>query len=134
MALDKDVPIAAYMTRNIHSVRHDADLATARSLMLDHKVRHLPVLEAGKLVGVLSERDLHLARAILGGKSAATPVEDVCAPVVYAVSSETLISEVAAEMAKERYGSAVIVDDNERVLGIFTTTDACLALSAAFEP
>jgi acetoin utilization protein AcuB len=133
MTLDKNVPIAAYMTRNTRTVRNDADLATARKLMLDDGIRHLPVLEARKLVGLLSERDLHLARAVLGDAADTTKVEDVCAPVPYAVDRDTPISEVAGQMAKERFGSAVVTDDKNEVVGIFTTTDACRALAAAFE-
>jgi acetoin utilization protein AcuB len=133
MTLDKDVPISSYMTRNTRTIRHDADLGTARKLMHDNNIRHLPVLDAKKLVGVLSERDVHLARAVLGEKADASAVEDVCAPVPYAVSKDVPISQVAHEMAEERYGSAIIIDEKNEVVGIFTTTDACRALSAAFE-
>lgn len=133
MTLDKDVPVAAYMTRNTHTIPHDTDLATARKRMADEGVRHLPVLQEGKLIGVLSERDVHLARAVLRDKADDTLVDDVCAPVPYAVNADTPLSQVATAMATHRYGSAIITDKDDRVEGIFTTTDACRALAAAFE-
>ena len=50
-----------YMTRHPHTIRIDEKLDTARKLMTSLGVRHLPVLEAGKLVGVVSDRDLKSA-------------------------------------------------------------------------
>lgn len=133
MTLDKDVPIAAWMTRATHTVRDDATLGMARKLMLEQGIRHLPVIQEKRLIGVLSERDVHLARAVLGERASHTPVADICAPVVYAVPPSTPLFVVAGKMADERYGAAVVVDEDEHVIGIFTTTDACRALSQAFD-
>ena len=52
---------------------------------------------------------------------------------VYAVSPSTPLSEVAQRMSETRYGCAIVKDDEQKVVGIFTTTDACRALAAALE-
>jgi acetoin utilization protein AcuB len=131
--IDKDIPIEAYMSRDVHSIRHDASADDALSQMSKHGVRHLPVLEAGRLVGLLSDRDLRLALSVSDADAKAIIIEAICAPIVYSVPPSTPLSSVAQEMADKRYGSCVVVDDDEHVLGMFTTVDACRALAAALE-
>ncbi len=54
-------PVADWMTHDPITVEGSADLRTARNLMLDGGFRHLPVLESGRLVGIVSLRDLSRA-------------------------------------------------------------------------
>jgi acetoin utilization protein AcuB len=86
-------------------------------------VRHLPVLERGELVGILSQRELFLTESLRDVDAVKVPVEDAMSTDVYAVPPEKPLGEVAAKMVERKYGSAVIVRDGH-VLGIFTTTDA----------
>ncbi|HVW24460.1 MAG TPA: CBS domain-containing protein [Polyangiaceae bacterium] len=111
------------MTAATHSVGKDQTLAVAHGLMQAHDIRHLPVLEGGKLVGVVSERDLYFLETIAGVDPAAELVEQAMSPDVYGVSPEIQIETVATEMAKHRYGCAVVVEGS-KVVGVFTTTDA----------
>lgn len=53
-----DTHISEYMTQSPHIVEANTDAAQAAAAMVKHGVRHLPVTEAGKLVGFLSARDL----------------------------------------------------------------------------
>jgi CBS domain-containing protein len=50
-------------------------------------------------------------------------------PDVFAVSPDTEVATVVEEMAKEKYGSAVIQEKDEKVAGVFTTVDACRVLA-----
>ena len=52
------IPISRVMTRDVTSVRPDTDLEDARKLILDHNYRRLPVVDSGKVIGVLSRRDI----------------------------------------------------------------------------
>jgi acetoin utilization protein AcuB len=83
------------------------------------------VLEGGKLVGVLSERDLSLVSAI--GQRDEMPVDEAMAQVPYTVDENAELAQVAGEMARRKYGSAIIVR-GDKPIGIFTTVDACRAL------
>jgi CBS domain-containing protein len=51
-------PVADWMTHDPVTIDADADVARARDLMLERGFRHLPVLEGGSLVGIVSLRDL----------------------------------------------------------------------------
>ena len=51
-------PVSDYMTPAPEFLRPDSDLADAAHLMLELGVRHLPIMRGGRLVGVLSMRDV----------------------------------------------------------------------------
>jgi acetoin utilization protein AcuB len=110
------------------TIGEEQPLIHAHLLMRAHDIRHLPVLRQGKLVGVLSERDLHVAEAVRKVDPEEVRVEEVMATNVYAVSRDTPLAEVVHEMAQHKYGSVVVVD-SDRVIGMFTAVDAMEAFS-----
>ena len=115
-----------YMTPSPVTVGRDQTLVTALELMHRQHVRHLPVLDAGALVGVVTERDVHLVES--GGADLQTTlVEEAMTADPYVVTAGTLLRDVAEEMAAHKYGCAVVMERG-RVAGIFTTVDALRAL------
>ena len=125
--------IKHHMSEALHSVGRDQPLAVAHAMMRDHGLRHLPVLEGGKLVGLLSERDLFFLESIAGVNPEIECVEQAMTQDVYCVSPEATIADVAGEMAAQRYGCAVVVEGS-KVVGMFTTTDALELLSNVIRP
>ena len=117
------------MTPNLHSIGKDQPLAVAHRLMKEHDLRHLPVLESGKLVGLISERDLYYLESVAGVDIERELVEEAMTQDVYCASPDTKLREVVLEMASRKYGCAVAVEGNKPV-GIFTTTDAMQLLAA----
>ncbi len=124
--------VGAIMTPQPVTVGRQETLATAHRLMRSHDIRHLPVLEHGDLVGILSQRDLLLLETLRGVDIDKDLVEDAMTTDTYAVSPETPVATVARQMARKRYGCAVIMERG-RVAGIFTATDA-LRIVAAVVP
>lgn len=127
------VKVADVMTPMPHTVGVDQSLEVARELMRKFEIRHLPVLRGGMLVGVLSDRDIDFvlrveSRSESGKKLAQLTVEDAFSADIYTVDKGTPLQEVAENMAKRRIGCAV-VEEHSKVLGIFTTVDACRVLS-----
>jgi acetoin utilization protein AcuB len=122
-------PISRYMSRQPWTIRKDATMAQAHALMRQHKIRHLPVLEARKLVGIVTERDLHLIETLPDSDPAATSVEEAMTVDVYAVKGDDPVAEVVESMAAHKYGSAVVVDRHGAIEGIFTTVDALQVLA-----
>lgn len=53
-----DTPVSAVMTKDLITVEPNTKLREAAAIMTDKWIRHLPVLEGGKLVGIISQRDL----------------------------------------------------------------------------
>ena len=127
--MSKPIPtIQTFMTTSPHSIGPDQTLAVAQRMMHDHRIRHLPVLAGGRLVGMLSERDVALIETLKDVDPTTVTVEDAMSNEVYAVSPDASLDEVVGTMAEHKYGSSVIVQ-NAKVVGIFTTVDACRALS-----
>lgn len=117
-----------YMTPSPHTIEQQQSLAEAHRLMRSHGIRHLPVMNGEKLVGVISQRDLHLFETLEGVDPEGIAVSEAMSGDTYTVSPTSAVREVAAEMADHKYGSAVIIEAG-KVSGIFTAVDGLRALS-----
>jgi acetoin utilization protein AcuB len=125
VTMSKTIPaVERYMTKSPYSIGTHHSLVDARTLMNQHAIRHLPVLHAGELVGVVSERDLHLIESLKGLDASKVTVEEAMTTIVYAVPPETPLDRVAETMTAKKCGSAVVMHDG-KVVGIFTTVDLC---------
>ncbi len=129
----KAIPvIQKYMTYIPKSIGCDQTLAQANDLMKKLKVRHLPVVRGGKLVGILSESDINFVLQFKEADPKVMTVEEAYTADPYFTSPTTPLDEVVSLMAKKKYGCAIIVDNN-KVVGIFTEVDAYKALSDLLE-
>lgn len=131
--MSKGIPhIDRHMTTSPYAIDAEQKLSQAHRLMRDHAIRHLPVLHGGKLVGVLSDRDLHLIESLRDVDPEKVLVEEAMSPAVYTVSPKAALDEVVREMAQHKYGCAVVVD-NGKVVGVFTTIDAMRTFAEMLE-
>jgi CBS domain-containing protein len=118
------------MTPFPYSIEADAPLAEAHAFLRERHIRHLPVTDRGQLAGILTDRDIKLA---LGPDLGLPPerelsVRDVFQPESYVVDAGTALEAVAQAMAERHLGSALVTRGG-KLVGIFTTTDACRALA-----
>ena len=120
--------ISLFMTPSPHTIGVERTLADAQRIMRDNRIRHLPVMGEGKLVGIVTERDLHLLETLRGVDVNETTVEEAMSPDVFAVQPNTHVANVAKVMAEHKYGSAVVTRGGE-VLGIFTAVDGLRILA-----
>lgn len=111
-----------------HTVGAEQPLAVAKELMTKYGIRHLPVRSLGRIVGILSDRDVNFAIAVDGQKAENIQVKDACSQEPYTVAPTQQLSEVAAQMSESRLG-CVLIMEGDNLLGIFTTVDACRVLS-----
>jgi acetoin utilization protein AcuB len=121
--------ISRHMTRQPWTIRKDAKMAQAHRLMREHQIRHLPVLEAGKLVGIVSERDLHLIETLPDSDPETVTVEDAMSVDVYVVGVDDPVDRIVERMAQHKYGSAIVLNRSGGIEGIFTTIDALQVLA-----
>lgn len=122
--------IAEVMTPSPHTIGCHQRLSLAHDMMREHGLRHLPVLDGGKLVGLLSQRDLYFVEAIAGTDQHMDPVAEAMATDLFVVAPGDCVADVARTMGQHRYGCAVVVDRGH-VVGIFTATDALALLAKA---
>ncbi len=122
--------VIAMMTPFPYSIDLDHTAAEARAMMDTKGFRHLPVTSAGRLCGILTDRDLRGAPAGDAGTSPASPllVRDLYRDEPYVVEADAPLDEVATAMAEQHIGSAIVTKDG-KLVGMFTTTDACRALA-----
>lgn len=129
----KSIPaVQKYMTHVPKSIGYDQTIAQAREVMQSLRARHLPVLDGGKLVGILSDRDINLVLQFNDVDPKTLKVEEAYTPDPYFTAPTTPLNEVVAHMADKKFGCAIIVD-NGKVVGIFTETDAYKALAELLE-
>jgi CBS domain-containing protein len=121
--------VGEFMTREPTTIRRDESVEVARQRMQDHRIRHLVVTCQGEIEGVVSQRDLDAIQRGCRLDEGTLAVEEAMMPVAFRVKAAAPLREVAAEMAERRLGSAVVVDDRDRAIGLFTTIDALRALA-----
>jgi acetoin utilization protein AcuB len=114
--------VREYMTTFPHAVGLDQTLGQAHALMKDNDIRHLPVLERGSLVGLLTLRDVQLLETLEDGSASDLRIAYVMRKRAYAVSPETPLDEVVETMASRKLDCAVVVN-SQHVVGIFTQVD-----------
>jgi acetoin utilization protein AcuB len=120
------------MTKSPITIKRDDSFQTALNLLRQGGVRHLPVLEGKKLVGILTDRDLRQA-----SPSPATSlsiyeikyllnkivVEDLMVKDVITVPPATTIESAAKLLCEHKIGALPVVNEKEELLGIITETD-----------
>jgi len=124
-------PISKYMTPTPQTIGKTQPLAVAHRLMREMGIRHLPVLDRGELVGIVSERDLHFIETLRDVDPEEVLVEEAMTPDPYRVTPGTSLDKVVRQMSREKYGAALVVEDG-RVVGVFTTIDALRVLASVF--
>jgi acetoin utilization protein AcuB len=127
--MSKSIPsVQKYMTTSPHTIGDDQPMSLAHAMMREHKIRHLPVLRGAKLVGLVSDRDLNMVGSLQDVDPRKVLVSEAMTQDPYLVSPDAALDEVVSTMAQSKYGSA-IVTQHDKVVGIFTTVDACRAFS-----
>jgi acetoin utilization protein AcuB len=127
--MSKPIPtVQKYMTTSPHTIGDDQPMALAHQMMREHHIRHLPVLRGSKIVGLLSDRDLNMVETLKDVDPRKVLVSEAMSQDPYLVSPEASLDEVVSTMADKKFGSAVVTQHN-KVVGIFTTVDACRAFA-----
>ena len=108
-------------------------LAEAHAAMRRAGIRHLPVLEGKKLVGLVTQSDLRLMETLRDVDPTEVTVREAMSRVPYTASPTAHLDKVCRQMANRRIGSTVVVLRGKPV-GVFTTVDALHALVELVAP
>ncbi len=129
----KKIPqVKSVMTPFPHSIEIGETIGNAKQMMEEHGIRHLPVTQDHKLIGVLSDRDVRVAWRVGANSPESTdlPVATVCSRSPYVVDMSAPLDDVVQEMADRALGCALVVRQ-DKLAGILTTTDVCRYLAGA---
>ena len=133
--------IKTLLTRPAITTEPATPLRDARALMRRRRIRHLPVIDGHRLVGMLAERDIEradvssipeIARHDWAGAVAGLVVADVMARDPLALHPETPVAE-AARLACDRRADAFAVVDDGGVTGVVSRSDLLAVLSGLLE-
>ncbi len=107
-------------------------LGDAFKLMKNNTIRHLPVTEDQKVVGIVSERDILANFEKPWGLE--LRVKDIMNNSILIAYKNEALGDVAFRLSSEKKGSAIVLEDTDELYGIFTTTDALNALVDIMSP
>lgn len=119
------------MTRDVFVVLPETPLSTAWAIMQREHIRHLPVVQAGTLLGILSDRDV-LLRATVASDGHVKVDERVVGSAMTAspfVCGETTdIEQLVHLMTEKKIDAVPVVSATDRLVGLVTSTDLLLLL------
>ena len=125
------ITIADYMTKNIMTVKQDADVLATIKLLLSHKITCAPVLDqSGKIVGMFSEKDsMKVVLDSVYNQGMSGKVADFMNKNVISVKAESSIVDLADKFQDSSVRSFPVFDD-AKFVGIVSRTDVLRALVA----
>ena len=126
--------VEEYMNTNVITVSSDTLIHDAEKIMREHKIRRLPVVDKGKLVGVITRDKLRevapspltpLALWELDYLLAKMKVKDAMEKEPFTITPDTTVEQAVSEAQKRGIGTLLVVDKDkpDKLLGIATTTD-----------
>jgi len=123
------------MTREVIVVPPEMPLAQAWEVMKRRRIHHLPVVRTGRLLGILSDRDILLRAARGPGDEVVITSKDLVAaamtPAPYVCGPSTPIEELVHTMTEKHIHAIPVVSDDDRLIGLVTATDLLLLLLSA---
>jgi acetoin utilization protein AcuB len=136
------VQVAERMKTAVVLVRPSDSVRAAWDLLREHRIRHLPVVENGRLVGIVTDRDIRLVfpSAVTAGRHEPDPFEaleqvsvrQIMTQRVFTVSPGTSIADAARLLLERRIGGLPVVQ-GDLLVGIITKTDILAAFVEMME-
>jgi acetoin utilization protein AcuB len=124
--------VARWMTTKLVTINKGDPVSLAFELLLTNDIRHLPVLSKGKLVGILTDRDLHeatipyessLSRRGMYTTIREIPVERIMTPNPVTIGLDTSIEQAAQTLFDRKIDCLPVKDSKGKLFGIITSTD-----------
>lgn len=128
----KDRLVKNWMTTDVVTVKPKARMLDAHKLMRSNKIRRLPVVKGGKVVGIITRSDVREAEPSEATTLnvwevhyllAKLEVRDIMTKDVLTVNENDTIKKAAQLMYDKKIGGLPVVDDHDRLVGIITESD-----------
>ena len=115
------------MTSNVRTATRDMPLSQVAVMMRDGDMGSIPVVEGGKLVGIVTDRDI-VVRSIADGKNADSPVGDSMTTEIFSVKPDDFVFEAIRLMGDKQVRRVPVVDQTGALAGIIAMADIALEM------
>lgn len=115
------------MTGNVTTANQEMTLQEVAVLMRDGDMGSLPIVEGGKLVGMVTDRDI-VVRAIADGKDVATKIGDVMTTEIFSVKPSDFVFEAIRLMGDKQIRRVPVVEESGELAGIISMADIALEM------
>ena len=113
------------MTRELRTATRETTLQEAAAIMRDGDVGAVPVVEDGRLVGILTDRDI-VVRCVADGKDASTPVGEAMTTDIFSVGPDDFVFEAVRLMGDKQIRRIPVLSEDGRLAGIISMADVAL--------
>lgn len=113
------------MTRDVTTATREMSLQDVAILMRDGDMGSLPVVEDGKLVGIVTDRDI-VVRAVAENKSSDAPIGDVMTTEIFSVKENDFVFEAIRLMGDKQVRRVPITNEQGELAGIIAMADVAL--------
>jgi len=113
------------MTRNVKTATREMTLREVAAMMRDGDMGSIPVVENGKLVGIVTDRDI-VVRAVAEGRDASVPIGEVMTTEVFSVQENDFVFEAIRLMGDRQVRRVPIINETGELVGIIAMADVAL--------
>lgn len=113
------------MTRNVKTANRETSLRDVAVLMREGDMGAVPVVEDGKLVGIVTDRDI-VVRAVAMGKDVSTVISEVMTTEIFASKEEDYVFEAIRLMGDKQVRRIPVINDEQELVGIIAMADVAL--------
>lgn len=113
------------MTRNVKTATREMSLREVAALMRDGDMGSIPVVENGRLVGIVTDRDI-VVRAVAEGKDLTTPIGEVMTTEIFSVGENDFAFEAIRLMGDRQVRRVPIINEQGELAGIIAMADIAL--------
>jgi acetoin utilization protein AcuB len=141
MQNNRKMTVEQRMTRKVETLSEAQSLRDAIAVMQRHRIRHLPVVTDGRIVGLVTDRDIKRATpSLLSGVDqvqfdhvlSTTRVAQIMTRSPFTVTPSTSLRDAAKVVIDRKFGALPVVEQ-DKVVGILTATDLLRALYEMLE-